>query len=72
MSAADLDGASCITCSDDGTVVAVLEVDGASALCVDRHAVAQSVAIELVAPVCVGDELLVHAGVAIRHLGAPS
>ena len=71
MSAADLDGAHCITCADEGTVVAVLEVDGASALCVDHRAVAQSVAIELVAPVAVGDELLVHAGVAIRHLGAP-
>jgi len=72
MSAADLDRAHCITCADEGTVVAVLEVDGASALCVDGRAVSQSVAIELVAPVCVGDELLVHAGVAIRHLGAPS
>jgi hypothetical protein len=66
------DGAHCITCADEGVVMAVLEVDGASALCVDQRALAQVVAIDLVAPVAVGDELLVHAGVAIRALGAPA
>jgi hypothetical protein len=59
----------CITCRDEGVVVRVLAGDDAGALCVDGEGDEQNVAIELVAPVCVGDELLVHAGVAIRHLG---
>jgi hydrogenase maturation factor len=59
----------CITCGDEGVVVRVFEADDATALCVDGDGVEQNVAIELVSPVCVGDELLVHAGVAIRHLG---
>jgi hydrogenase maturation factor len=62
----------CITCGDEGVVVRVLAGDDATALCVDGEGDQQNVAIELVAPVRVGDELLVHAGVAIRHLGAPA
>jgi hydrogenase maturation factor len=59
----------CITCGDDGVVVRVLEADDATAICADCDGVEQTVAVELVSPVRVGDELLVHAGVAIRHLG---
>ncbi|MGD1051887.1 MAG: HypC/HybG/HupF family hydrogenase formation chaperone [Solirubrobacteraceae bacterium] len=62
----------CITCADEGVVVAVLRADGATALCAGEDGGRQSVAIELVAPVSAGDELLVHAGVAIRRLGAPA
>ncbi len=62
----------CITCADEGIVVRVLSLDRDIALCADRDGVAQSVAIELVTPVALGDDLLVHAGVAIRALGAPA
>ena len=63
----------CITCGDEGVVVRVrVADDAAGALCVDSDGAEQNVAIELVAPVCVGDELLVHAGVAIRHLDRPA
>lgn len=62
----------CITCGDEGVVVRVLEAGDATALCVDRDGAERNVAIELVSPVCAGDELLVHAGVAIRHLGVPA
>jgi hypothetical protein len=51
----------CITCADEGI-----------ALCADRDNVVRSVAIDLVAPVAVGDVLLVHAGVAIRRLATPA
>ena len=61
----------CVTCSDEGVVVRVLRAERATALCAGGDGVERSVAIELVAPVSAGDELLVHAGVAIRHLGAP-
>ena len=61
----------CITCGDEGVVVRVVEADGATALCVDGDGAEQSIAIELVGPVCAGDELLAHSGVAIRHLGVP-
>jgi hydrogenase maturation factor len=59
----------CITCADEGVVVAVLRADETTALCAGGDGVEQTVAIELVAPVSAGDELLVHAGVAIRQLG---
>jgi hydrogenase maturation factor len=62
----------CITCADEGIALRVLELDDATALCADRDNVARSVAIDLVAPVAVGDVLLVHAGVAIRRLATPA
>jgi len=71
-SAGGLDAAAhCVTCGDEGIIVRVLDVDEATALCAAGDATTQTVAIELVSPVRAGDELLVHAGVAIRHLGAP-
>jgi len=62
----------CITCGDAGIVMRVLELDRDGARCAGRDGVAQSVAIDLVGAVAVGDELLVHAGVAISALGAPA
>jgi hypothetical protein len=66
----DTHGAHCITCGDEGIRVAVIVADEQTALCADRDGVVHSVAVDLVAPVSAGDELLVHAGVAIRQLGA--
>jgi hydrogenase maturation factor len=61
--------AHCITCGDEGVVMRVLAHDGTGALCESaEHALAR-VAVDLVSPVAIGDELLVHAGVAIGHLG---
>jgi hydrogenase maturation factor len=48
----------------------VIELRDGAAVCADEKRSRHSVAVELVEPVAVGDELLVHAGVAIRHLGA--
>jgi hydrogenase maturation factor len=61
----------CITCGDEGIAMRVLEVDGATALCAAEGARdrPQTVAVELVEPVAPGDLVLVHAGVAIGHLG---
>lgn len=55
----------CITCSDEGVPLRVLEVrDGAVARCEGDI----EVMIDLVGPVSAGDELLVHAGVALVRL----
>ena len=62
----------CITCADEGIALRVLELDAATALCAEGDNVVRSVAIDLVAPVAVGDVLLVHAGVAIRRLATPA
>jgi hydrogenase maturation factor len=59
----------CITCGDEGTEMRVLECDRSTATCADPQGARHSVAVDLVEPVAVGDRLLVHAGVAIRHLG---
>ena len=55
----------CITCSDEGVPMRVLEIGG------DGVAVCEGeveVMTELVGPVEAGDELLVHAGVALAKL----
>lgn len=44
----------------------VLSVGEAGALCEDSDGAKHEVAVDLVAPVSAGDEVLVHAGVAIR------
>jgi hydrogenase maturation factor len=58
----------CITCGDVAVVLTVLDSDGADALCRDEDGRTESVAVELVDPVAVGDRLLVHAGVALERL----
>jgi hydrogenase maturation factor len=62
----------CITCGDAGTRMRVLSnlPDGV-AICetFERMPTREQVAIDLVGPVGSGDEILVHAGVAIARLG---
>jgi hypothetical protein len=58
----------CITCGDEGIAMSVVQCEAATAMCRDRDDGWHEVAIELVAPVAAGDEVLVHAGVAIRRL----
>lgn len=61
----------CVTCSDEGApmrVVAVGAEDG-TALCLDGAGQASEILTDLVEAVAVGDELLVHAGVALLRLG---
>jgi hydrogenase expression/formation protein HypC len=60
----------CITCGDEGIPMRVIELHDGDVVCADNERARHRVAIDLVEPVTVGDELLVHAGVAIRHLGA--
>ncbi len=55
----------CVVCSDAGIPVRVLSLEGNDAICEDGAGDQASIAIELVAPVNVGDVLLVHGGVAI-------
>jgi hydrogenase expression/formation protein HypC len=57
----------CITCSDEGVPMRVLELGGDGATCLDDQGVRhERIAVELVEPVVPGDQILVHAGVAIR------
>jgi hypothetical protein len=61
---------SCITCSDQGIEMIVLDVDAATGLARCREPAGpgesdSSVDVELVAPVAAGDLVLVHAGVAL-------
>ena len=60
----------CITCGDDGVPMLVVEVDGERglAVCADESGALTSVETALVEPVAVGDEVLVHAAVAIAAL----
>lgn len=62
----------CITCADEGipmTVTAIDECRGL-ALCREQGGASATVEMALVAPVAVGDRLLVHAGTAIAILAA--
>jgi hydrogenase expression/formation protein HypC len=63
-------GEHCTTCSDEGVVMMVIELRDGDAVCADELRARHHVAVDLVGPVAIGDELLVHAGVAIRHLGS--
>ena len=60
----------CITCGDDGIRMLVVAVDEnrGLALCQDDDGDRQSVETALVAPVAIGDWLLVHAGTALAML----
>ena len=61
----------CVTCSDEGIVMRVIELRDGNAVCADELRQRHRIAVDLIEPVAVGDEVLVHAGVAIRHLGTP-
>jgi hydrogenase maturation factor len=60
----------CITCSDEGVPMRVLRLDPARgvALCKDESGRQATVETALVEPVAPGDDLLVHAGVALLRL----
>jgi hydrogenase maturation factor len=64
-------GAHCVTCGDDATPMRVVRVDEERglALCAEADGTRRTVEIELVAPVAGGDEVLVHAGVALARSG---
>ncbi len=64
-SCASFDHEGCITCSDEGIPAIVLSIDGDDAVCMGSEGKAQSIAIELVSPVHIGEILLTHGGVAI-------
>jgi hydrogenase maturation factor len=57
----------CITCSDEGLPMRVVGLPGADgiAICTDEAGAVQEVAVDLLEPLAIGDEILVHAGVAI-------
>jgi hydrogenase maturation factor len=60
----------CITCGDIAVRLRVVSLDGEHGLarCADDAGGRETVEVSLVAPVAVGDELLVHAGTAIAKL----
>ncbi len=57
----------CLTCSDAAEVATVVAVGDADAT-VELSGRLEHVAVELVAPVAVGDRLLCHAGIALERL----
>ena len=60
----------CITCGDEGVPMRILKLDAphALAVCADAAGSTSEVDLGLVVGVAPGDELLVHAGVAIARL----
>jgi hydrogenase maturation factor len=60
-----LDHDGCVVCSDAGIPVRVISIDGDDALCEDAAGNQAEIALELVAPVHIGEVLLTHGGVAI-------
>jgi hydrogenase expression/formation protein HypC len=64
----------CITCGDVALPLQVKRVDPERmlALCANEAGQTETVEIALVGEVFEGDELLVHAGTALVHLGAPA
>lgn len=62
--------AGCITCSEEGIPMRVVEAhaDDDIATCEDAEGSRSDVLIGLVAPVAIGDLLLVHAGTALLRL----
>ena len=60
----------CITCSDEGCEMTVLQIDAERmlALCEEADGSHASVEIALIDDVRVGDQLLVHAGTALTRL----
>jgi hydrogenase expression/formation protein HypC len=61
----------CITCSDAGIPVRVVSMEGDDALCEDAVGNRTEIAVELVAPVRVGEVVLTHGGVAIGKVTEP-
>ena len=65
----------CITCSDEGTPMRLLELAEGTARCVADRGVIRAIAVDRVGGVEPGERLLAHAGVALTRLegerGAP-
>jgi hydrogenase maturation factor len=63
------DDGHCVTCSDEGVPMRVVEaVAGGLALCQDEEGARSEVMTDLVGDVGTGDAVLVHAGVALVRL----
>jgi hydrogenase maturation factor len=64
----------CITCSDEGLPMRVVELARADgiAICTDEAGADHEVAVDLIESLAVGDEILVHAGVAIGMACIPA
>jgi hydrogenase expression/formation protein HypC len=67
-----LDHDGCVVCSDAGIPVHVVSITGDDALCEDRAGNRARIAVELVAPVELGEVLLTHGGVAIGRVASRS
>lgn len=63
-----LDHDGCIVCSDAGIPLRVVSIEGDDALCEDAAGERARIAVELVAPVQLGEVLLTHGGVAIGRV----
>jgi hydrogenase maturation factor len=62
-------GAHCITCSDEGVPMRVVEADADGlACCAGEDGTTSEVMMDLVGTVAPGDSVLVHAGVALLRL----
>jgi hydrogenase maturation factor len=62
------EGPVCITCSDQGEPATVLDTDGLEAQVRLEDGEERTVDVTLVDPLAPGDEVLLHAGVAITRL----
>ena len=62
------DDGHCITCSDEGTPVRVLELAEGTARCVDDRGVIHAITVDLVGGIEPAERLLAHAGVALTRL----
>lgn len=60
-----LDHDGCVVCSDAGIPVQIVSIEEDDALCEDAAGNQARIAVELVAPVRIGEVLLTHGGVAI-------
>ncbi|MDQ1429834.1 MAG: hypothetical protein QOF40_436 [Actinomycetota bacterium] len=60
----------CVTCADEGVTAEVLTIDRWGGAVVRSAGGTETVAVDLVAPVSVGDLVLVHAGTAIARVEA--
>ena len=63
-----LDHDGCVVCSDAGIPLHVVSIEGDDALCEDAVGNRTCIAVELIAPVGVGEVLLTHGGVAIGKI----
>ena len=71
MTASCGDDGHCITCSDEGVPMRVIEAQpGALAVCAGEDGTRSEVMTDLIGDVRPGDRVLVHAGVALTRVAA--